>query len=321
MLRASACAILLSGLGAAALCATSLPAAAGQIQPPGSTDGLALGASPPPGLYYVNIATWGTGEIKAPNALGAPNNADSLAIGAEVPFFVWVPDFKFLGAQYSFTAALPVMEAAANHFTGNAPNLYFRGLYQPNIAPVNLSWNLGNGFFVSIGEAIDVPVKEEVTFMSSSGPGIVTSAWGFDTHFNVSYVTKDWVLSANNVISFQTKDGAGIQGNDAFGTDVTVARNFGKWTIGAVAFGSWDLNATPMNTVFAFTPGMGRAIAAGGMVGYNFGPVDLILYATNQFYAEGDTDFGRYDTRVWTTVVIPIWNPAPPAPAPVIAKY
>ncbi|MGO9006637.1 MAG: transporter [Beijerinckiaceae bacterium] len=313
--------LLALGVGAAALCATALPAAAGQIQEPGITDGLALGASPPPGLYYINLANWGTGQVQAPNALGAPNNADSVAVGVEVPFFVWVPDFKFLGAQYSFTAALPVVDAGINHFTGNAPNLYFRGLYQPGVAPVNLSWNLGNGFFVAIGEAINIPVKSEVTFPASSSPGFVTSAWGFDTHVNVSYIGNDWVLSANNTISFQTKDGAGVQGNDAFGTDITIAHKFGKWELGLVANGSFDLNATPMNTVFAFTPGMGRAIDVGAMIGYNFGPVDLILYATNQVYAEGDTFGGRYDTRVWTTVVIPIWNPTPPPPHPVIAKY
>ncbi len=311
--------LLALGLGAAALCAAALPAAAGQIQEPGITDGLALGAAPAPGFYYVNLANWGTGRIQTPNALKAPDNADSIAIGGEVPFFVWVPDTKVLGATYSFTAAFPLVEASVNHLTGNPPNLYFRGVFQPSIAPLNLSWSLGNGLFVAIGEAIDPAVKSEVTFPASSRPGYVTSAWGFDTHINFSYVANDWILSANNTISIQTIEGAGIQGNDAFGTDVTIAHEFGKWTIGAVGHGSWDLTATPMNMTYALTPGMGRAIAVGGLVGYNFGPVDVLLYATNQVYAEGDTFGGRCDTRVWSTLVIPIWNPAPPAP--VIAKY
>src|ERR1700752_5335090 len=93
------------GLGAAALCATALPAAAASFTQPGGTTGSPAGAVPPPGLYFVNAANYGIG-----NDLPGKTVGDTVAVGVEVPIFIWNPGWNFLGAQYAASVAFPLVD-------------------------------------------------------------------------------------------------------------------------------------------------------------------------------------------------------------------
>jgi hypothetical protein len=60
-----------------------------------------------------------------------------------------------------------------------------------------------------------------------------------------------------------------------------------------------------------------RQFAAGGLVGYDFGPVDLQVYVTSTVWQE---NYGGYDTRGWFRLVVPLWSPPAPAPSPMVYK-
>jgi hypothetical protein len=94
---------------------------------------------------------------------------------------------------------------------------------------------------------------------------------------------------------------------DFLNVDLTATKSFGKWAIGPVAFGSTDMT-TPV-------AGYQRQsqIALGGLVGYDFGPIIVQGYVTTDVY---EKNYGGFDTRVWGRLIIPIWNPAAPAPTP-----
>jgi hypothetical protein len=276
-------------VGAAALCASALPSSANSWIQPGGTMGAPAGALPPPGLYFVSA-----------NNYGISQPSPSTSIGVAVQAFVWNPGWTFLGASYAASAANVLIEVGVHNAA------YLRGVYNPYINPVTLSWNLGNGFFASFGEGIYLPLNTDIT-----NPGNA-----FEQRFSVSYLANDWVMSANSIYTVTTA-GDGVRTPESFNLDLTFAHTFGKWEFGAVGYGSWDTETTSLNRAL----GKGEAIGIGPLLGYNFGPVDLTLMATHQVVTHGTTVYGRDDTRVWANVVIPIWNPTSEAPKPLVAKY
>jgi hypothetical protein len=294
--------LLALGVGAAALCASALPAMATTYTEPGITCGAPAGFNPPPGLYFINLDSYGIGQTAA----GGLGPSEELGVG--VAAFAWVPGWNFLGATYAASVALIGVEVGLHNTT------FLRSPFNPDVNPIQLSWNFGNGFGISFGEHIYIPVREENN--GSASPAGVTSAASFEQRVAVSYIGNDWVLSANGIIGIVTKDSAGGQSPDYANLDLTIAHTFGKWELGVVAYGSWDIQTTAENAAV----GRGATYGAGGLLGYNFGPVDLTLKLTDAFYNAGAFAFPKNDVRFWTTIVIPIWNPAPP-PRPVIAKY
>jgi hypothetical protein len=303
------------GLGAAALCASALPAAASSFTQPGATTGSPAGVVPPPGLYFANSANWGSGGSLSSVA---PVPGASAAVGVEVPAFIYVPGWNFLGASYAATVAFPFVEVGV-HTPAGAHDLYLRAPFNPVINPITLSWNLGNGFFVSLGENVYIPIQTEVASPSNSvNPGAVTSAASFETTGAISYLANDWVLSANGKVGIVTNDGLGNKGPDYLDVDLTAGHTFGKWQLGLIGYYSADIETTVLNA-----GGRDEEIGFGGYLGYDFGPVDLTIKLTHEFVSKGEfLLYGVHDTRVWTSIVIPIWNPTPPAPPrPVVAKY
>ena len=56
----------------------------------------------------------------------------------------------------------------------------------------------------------------------------------------------------------------------------------------------------------------------GALVGYNFGPVDLQVWFTDQFVGQ-DTPAGRGSLDVWTRIGFRLWGPE--APTPLVTKH
>jgi hypothetical protein len=263
--------------------------------------GAPIGANPPPGLYFANSANYGIGNDVAAG--------HTQAIGIEVPAFIWSSGYNFLGASYAASVAAVLVES------GISGADYERGVFNTIVNPVSLSWDLGHGLFVSFQEVIYTPMKSDVALSSSSR---VVSGAAFEQRVSISYLANDWVISANNIFALTTNDAGGQRAPDYYNIDATVAHKFGAWEFGAVGYGSFDLETTAYN----FAPGRGRAVGVGGLLGYGFSNgIGLTLQATHQVLTRGDTNYAKDDTRVWTSLVIPIWSPTAPAPKPVIAKY
>lgn len=283
-------------LGVATLCGSGLPASAISFTQPGGTMGSALGTASATGLYFNNYANYGIANDTAINR--------TQEIGFEQPGFQWSSGYKFLGASYS-ASVYGVFEDIGTHGTS-----YLRGVFNPEIIPLALSWDLGNNIFVSFQENIYAPVTSDVANFGA----------GFEQVVSISYTGNDWVLSANNIFGINTS-GSGVKEPDYYNLDLTVAHNFGPWQLGAVGYGSFDLETTALNT--AALGGRGTAIGLGGLLGYTFSNnIAMSLMATHQVVTHGVTEYLKDDTRVWTSLTIPIWTPpAAPTPKPVVAKY
>jgi hypothetical protein len=67
-----------------------------------------------------------------------------------------------------------------------------------------------------------------------------------------------------------------------------------------VAYGSTDLSR-PIASYQKQSEG------AGGLLGYDFGPLSLQVYATTEVF---ERNCGGRDTRGWFRMIIPVWKPS-----------
>jgi hypothetical protein len=305
-----------------------------------ATIGLPLGALPPPGLYtgletaYLGMVG-GSGASTGNAALGAKLFLP--AVAQAVPL-LYVPGWNFLGATY----AMSVVQAFYNAnncgttacMLGEGPNgngssgTALSGSYvfaNTTWNPIVLSWNLGSGWFVSVG----------FNFMAPDGTHVAGTVnpdyWTLEPTFAVAYLAANWNIAGNFFydINLASQGHCCIQstitsGNLFYG-DLHALYKFGKWSVGPVgAFvfqttsdsggTTTGLNcSTPHITVCAKE----SAGSLGGLVGYDFGPVDLqlwivdVLSAQNYPVSSGSIDiFTRLGFRIW----------GPEAPHPLVAK-
>ncbi|MGF6312622.1 hypothetical protein ABIB82_006515 [Bradyrhizobium sp. i1.8.4] len=294
---------------AALLSTSSMPALAGSWVIPGATTGNPGGALPPPGIYFANTVYYGSGAGTADATISS---------GGESPFFTWVPGWNVLGASYGATIGFPLMTVGIET-PGHRADLHLKGAFNPYINPITLSWNLGNGFYLALGESAYLPVNTEVVNPPSGG----RSGAAFETMVNISYLANGWIISANNFLGVTTQGAGGYKTANYFNSDWTLVHTFGDWKLGAIGFGSWDLQTVPLVPGSSFRTSPAAQVGVGGLLGYNFGTMEIVLRATHQLISKGTfPDSGKGDTRVWATAIIPLWKPSPEANSrQPIAKY
>jgi hypothetical protein len=340
--------IVLGGLAALAIggaASSALADESGSFQNrlSGATIGLPLGALPPAGLY--------TGLETA--YLGLPNGVASTgtflpgglrltlpAIANAVPL-LFVPGWNFLGATY----AMSVVQAfyintnciagtancgGSGFFGGGTNQVGGGGFVTANTTwnPITLSWNLGNGFFVS----------GSFNFMGPDGTrsnaafGQVTpnpDYWTLEPAFAISYLSGTWNISGNFFYDINTRSngtccvgalGANVtSGNEFFG-DLHALYKVGKWSFGPV--GSFEVQTTNDTGCSVVAAGLGVCnrfgyAQVGGLVGYDFGPVDLQVWVVDAIVAN-NTAAAAGTTEVYTRLGFKLWGPD--APKPLVAK-
>lgn len=311
-------------IGGAASSALAFESGSFQNRLNGATIGLPLGALPPPGLYtgletaYLGWPGQGYGNQAA--GLHLP------AVAQAIPL-LWVPGWNFLGATYSMSAVQAFYMftvLTASPFTtspGEGGTLVGWGAERANTLwnPINLSWNLGGGWFVSLGFNFTGP--DGIRYTGTPNPDY----WTFEPTFAVAYLAANWNLAANFFYDINTASGgvccAGgtiTSGNSLYG-DFHALYKFGKWSIGPVAYFeegiTKDTGGGPAPA--AACPGACGSVSSlafGGLVGYDFGPVDLQVWVTDSVVHQNTID----GLNVWTRLGFRLW--APEAPKPLVAK-
>lgn len=294
----------------------------------GATIGLPLGALPPPGLYtgletaYLGMLGSASGSG---HATGNQGGAQLPAVAQAVPL-LWVPGWSFLGANYSasLVQAFYVFTACAppGFCSGGAPVVGGGYVYTNTyIQPINLSWNLGGGWFGAIGFAFTPPDGQRQTFTPNP------DYWTFEPSLAISYLANNWVLSANFFYDINTQS-AGVccsadstitSGNLFYG-DLTAVYKFGKWELGPVGY--FEVQTTSDTGAGCLVVNGGfcgnhETAALGGLVGYDFGPVDLQVWVTDNLVGTNSPD-GPGAIHVWSRLGFKLWGYE--APKPLVAK-
>jgi hypothetical protein len=304
----------------------------------GATQGLPLGALPPPGLYggfALNATGLGASAGRGNQAIPGAGSAPAFGYGANI---LWVPGWKFLGADYGFAVVQGfywgATQTSVNPPFGPGGQTISPELANTTFTPISLSWNLGHGWFVAT--ALNIVGPDGSQWGSSAARGAVNlnpDFWTVAPAFAVSYLDANWLLSANFRYDINTAsrgvtmspfiapaNNGFVSGNELF-IDWTALYKVGKWQFGPVGY--FELQTTgdkPGNGVACVSAagticGWDDQIDVGFLVGYDFGPVAVQVWADQTVYSKDNIGYG-WD--VWGRMSFRIW--APEAVKPLVAK-
>ncbi len=142
-----------------------------------------------------------------------------------------------------------------------------------------------------------------------------------------SYTGDGWNATANLTYNFYDSP-ATFSGNNTFGTrgpfnisdalnlDLTATKKFGKFEIGAIGYGTVNLDPNLLNRVGDLGSGRigrGGRFLLGGLIGYDFGAFTTQFYVARTVARTADS----FDsTEGWFRIVAPLYTPPPPWPSP-----
>ena len=327
---------------------------------PQSKPGVLIGASagvPPPGIYmFDQVFTYQSNAVgpgvKSLAPLGVNSNV-GFQVAVDAQGFLFVPGWTFLGATYDAVIVQPFVMGSL----GSPFNIQESGVHNTYIVPVELSWRLGtSGFAIKAGLGMFVPDGTQHTFI----PGVTGSAlgprgtgypfvgdpyWTFQPEVIVSYLKDGWNLSAAIYEEINTRNTATqYKTGNILHADFTATKTIGKWTIGPVAyyFGQVSDDSCPALTCGYASGTLLNAQrfdvwAAGGLLGYNFGPANLSVWATQEISAKasnpaasaaalaafgltGDASLTHQGFTVFATLSYRLWGPDEAAKPALIHK-
>jgi len=230
----------------------------------------------------------------------------------------------FLGANYAASVVVAfyeyqVLTGSPGFIGSSAPGAVVGQGYNfanPTWNPITLSWNLGGGWFVSVGFNFMAPIG--TSYVGSTNPDY----WTFEPTFAVAYLANNWNLAANFFYDINSTSGgrvlgAGVgstitSGNALYG-DFHALYKLGKWSFGPVAYFEAQTTSDSGPACPAACGNLSN-FAVGGLAGYDFGPVDLQLWITDSVARSNAID----GLNFWTRLGFRIW--APEAPKPLVAK-
>jgi hypothetical protein len=292
--------------------------------------GVLIGASagvPPPGIYMINQVFTYQANLTGPGAVGGFKTG--VHADVDVQAFLFVPGWTFLGGTYDAVVAQPFVDTSV----GAPANAQFAGVH--NTYVVNeLSWKAGtSGFVFKTGLGVYAPdgTVTGVTGLGNQG----APYWTFQPEAIFSYLKDGWNLSAAIYAEFNTANSiTGYTSGAQLHADFTATKTIGKWTFGPVAYYIGQVSddscssATCVATYAGLTPaGVGPTLnqrynvwAVGGLVGYDFGPAALSVWATQEVSAKAsnaaalaalgaDPSAVSQGMTVFATLSYRIWGP------------
>lgn len=307
--------------------------------------GALIGASagvPPPGVYMFNQVFTYQANLTGPGVqtvLGG-NTHVGVQAAVDVQGFLFVPGWTFLGATYDAVFVQPfVMDSvgSANGGLGPIAASQAAGMFNSYIVPVELAWqNIGNsGFAIKTGLGIYVP---DGTVTGINGTGNVGAPyWTFQPEVILSYLKDGWNLSAAIYEEFNTRNTvSNYRSGSILHADFTATKTIGKWTLGPVAYYRGQVTDDSCSSVSCLASNPTGTLlnpqrydiwAVGGLLGYNFGPAALSVWATQEVSAKtknpaavaatgSDFSLSGQGMTVFATLSYRLWGPDEEAAAP-----
>ncbi|KQT58705.1 CoxB-like protein [Methylobacterium sp. Leaf456] len=261
-------------LGFTGLAAAPAPVLARSAALPGITIGLPTGWQVPTGLQMTLTSSFAERGTLPRDGQGNNN----------LGVLLWATPWTVVGGQLRFIQTLP--------FNGTSPQAgpWQWGVAQP-LTAAQVAWKIGDGLGVSYFLGGYWPSDTRFALQSAS----------IAQRFAISYVRDGWNLTANLHYGTMLDDTSpsGVFYSDYMNLDLTATKRFGKWQVGAVAFGSTDL---PTNRP-DYRP-LGQ-VAAGALVGYAFDKFTVQTILTRDI---AQRNSGGEETRAWLRLIVPLWR-------------
>jgi hypothetical protein len=311
---------------------------------PETKPGVLIGASagvPPPGIYMIDQVFDVQQNLIGPGTKAVGGNVGAQA-AVDVQAFLFVPGWTFLGGTVDFVIVQPWVMASV----GIPVNFQAAGMHNTAFIAED-SWKLGaSGFAVKTGLTVYVPdgtrngIGPTSPVIINGLGGIGDPFWTFQPELILSYLKDGWNLSAAIYAEFNTANTVTqYTSGDILHADFTATKTIGKWTFGPVAYywGQVSNDQCGTSCVAAYgganpiTAGLGNyqrsnVWAVGALVGYDFGPAALSVWATQEVSAKvsnptqtaagiPDGSLTGQGSTVFATLSYRLWAPeAPVAP-------
>jgi len=265
----------------------------------GVESGLAAGALPPEGVYFILDNYWASYKQYSSNK----SNGTKLDALVEVPILLWNTGVKVLGADYAVALAQPFDYTSVTH-NGNAVGSHW-GTYNTYLAPVILSWALPYDFHIkgSFGVYLDDASSSPAHPPSGGGVGAGNAFTTFEPGLGISWLHDGWNASVQFYYDTNTKNTrTNYQSGDQIALDYTLTKAIDKWTVG---IGGYQLNQLERDSVagreqtgtVAFSYGLGP------IVGYDFGGINLQAHYSHALLVHNDVGGDFFNVRA----VVPLY--------------
>lgn len=272
--------------------------------PPGQTLGLANAVSPPPGLYLMNRLAWYDAQLRDDDgrALG-----QHVTVRSEAIQLTWVPGWKVAGADYKAFVNLPLVDMTVTRTapaTGRPGRYHTSGLADPKVQPLDLSWSLGDGWFVGAGLGAYVPVG---TYHTDADINIGQHFWTVEPGLALTYLRDGWNASAHVLYDVNTEnpDNHYRSGDQVF-VNATVTHNFAGWDVGPVGYYQKQVTEDRNEgggTVFrGTTASPAEQVGVGLLASHALGSAKVTAFVTRDIDARNTLS----GDKVWLNVSLPL---------------
>jgi hypothetical protein len=275
---------------------------------PGVNGGAVLGVVPEEGVFFINTTSYISGASFDTHGNSTPTNVTAFV---DIPELAWAPGFKVLGANYLMAIFQPIDYTSLTGIGGSNSGFGSGNAFATVITPARMSWSLPGDFYVAFRSDFYIPdggYKNPITHTA----GNIASLDQFvvEPSLAVSWLHDGWNVSlkAFTDINLQNMDN-NYQSGDIFGTEETVAKTFGKWTLGVTGFTQNQITNDTGSDV-ALINGPQAALdghnltnyGVGPLFGYNFGNVIFTAWYDRTFGTVNDTGGGLF----FTSITVPI---------------
>lgn len=271
----------------------------------GVDEGLAAGALPPPGVYFINNSYF------LPDGYVGNSKSTSTKLQAyvDVPILAWVPGITVLGADYGIAISQPFDYTNLNVGHEEVGNHW--GTFNTALVPAILSWTLPYNFHVKTQFGIffnDGSSTYRAGNTPASGVGAAMANWTFEPGGGVSWLHDGWNVSVQMLYDTSTADNRSAhprcgatpckyQSGDQLAFDYTITKTVHKWIVGVGAYENNQLQqdkvrgvSTPSSATMSF--------AIGPVLGYNFGPLETMATFNHQTVNHNDSAGDTFNFRV-----------------------
>ncbi len=293
-------------LGIAAITFCISQASAGELWNPvlrGTGEGLVSGALPPSGVYGSWSQYYGPWKKYDNEGHRTGLKLDPIV---EIPALLWVPGVQILGADYAVAIAQPFDYTNARMY--NNPNLSDNahwGTFNTILVPGQLSWSLPYDFHVKTGLTVyvDDASSSPGDPAHNNGVGSGNGYWSLQPDFAVSWLHDGWNLSLDGHWTYNFEnDKTHYRSGNIIEVDYTIAKTFGKWTVGAGFYQENQLaRDSGIGALAAGCPASGGCKAelygGGPLVGYQFEDINIMAIYNHAFYERNDMSGDVFNIR------------------------
>lgn len=284
---------------------------------PGVTLGVPAGLLPAPGVYGSVFASHfffnGHNDVgqQTPARIGATPAAATL---------LYVTDYHPFGAAFAVGITEPIRYQTLDTPAVHAEQL---GFVNTVLNVGTLSWDLGHGFHISIGQ--DVYIKDGSYQIGAVSPRVTTAPvsvgrnyWTFQPKVAMTYKNDGWTFTSNLMFNVNTDNTAThYQSGSILIDELTLTKRFGGFDLGVVsAYIRQYQNDTQFGQIVPAISGVRGAgnkleyASLGPMIAYNAPSFSAQVYF-QQNVLNRNTGGG---SQVWGRLTFPLYSSAPNGP-------